>query len=593
MFLKNKASIIFLVIIFFTLPGLTNANSVSLGQKQDFFVDSNYDLSEREKITASLQRIGQKAYFYIDEQWMQELNSEEKEIVKKGLQDLDTEFSQNIYSKLIKTFGSEWSPGIDKDKQITILMHPMKNQAGGYFNDGDERLTIENPRSNQREMIYFNANLVASPIAKSFLAHEFTHLITFNQKNRLFDVEEEIWLNEARAEYAPSLVGYDNKYEGSNLEQRVKLFLTDPSDSIIEWQKKEKDYGALNIFIQYLVEHYGIEILIDSLQSPNTGITSLNYALEKNGFTQDFSEIFTDWTIAVLVNDCELGAKYCYTNENLKDLRIVPLLNFLPFKGNSTLAVTNTTKNWAGNWFKFINGQGNLKIEFIGNPDNLFKVPYLAQDFVGDYLLGFLQLSNEQRGEVLISDFGEQIQSVIMIPSIQTKTSGFSSPEQEISYFWSASIIESEQEPNDFPNYLNKPVSQMSKQEILTTISEIESLLMQLKNQLSKLTGAVQEPSIPDKEPAEISCASFDVNLYYGISNKPEVMCLQELLKSQGTEIYPEALITGNFLSLTRQAVIRFQEKYSNEILTPLGLTNGTGYVGPKTREKLNALLSK
>ena len=72
-------------------------------------------------------------------------------------------------------------------------------------------------------------------------------------------------------------------------------------------------------------------------------------------------------------------------------------------------------------------------------------------------------------------------------------------------------------------------------------------------------------------------------------SKGDDVKILQQLLFDES--VYPEALVTGYFGSLTHQAVIRFQEKYLDDILAPLGLIKGNGFVGLLTRKKINELL--
>ena len=79
-----------------------------------------------------------------------------------------------------------------------------------------------------------------------------------------------------------------------------------------------------------------------------------------------------------------------------------------------------------------------------------------------------------------------------------------------------------------------------------------------------------------------ISFASFDKDLYYGIDNDSQVLELQEFLTSEGLYSGP---ITGNYYSLTVQAVKSFQER---ENIKPVA-----GYFGSLTREKANQVLNK
>ena len=66
-----------------------------------------------------------------------------------------------------------------------------------------------------------------------------------------------------------------------------------------------------------------------------------------------------------------------------------------------------------------------------------------------------------------------------------------------------------------------------------------------------------------------------------------DVEGLQKILIEEGVWNRLDIGATGYFGSITREAVIKFQEKHASDVLTPLGLTKGTGFVGPSTRSYL------
>ncbi len=558
------------VLLLFLSIGL-DASAAFVGETQNFNIDQSYDFNGRSSGQAVLIVSTTKLYFYADNDWWNDLDGAVKQSVQSNINSLSLEFENKIYPKLTGVFGQEWTPGIDKDERITILLHPMKEEVGGYFNSADEYSKAQVPVSNEREMIYLNAKFVDKLQAKFFLAHEFVHLITFNQKERVFGVSDDVWLNEARAEYSSTLLGYDDVYEGSNLQRRIRNFLDKPTDSLTEWQGRPYDYGILNIFTQYLVDNYGINVLADSLRNKKTGVASINEILSERGYIDDFSQIFTNWTIAVIVNDCDLGPKYCYKNENLKNFRITATPNFLPFSDQSTLSVSSSEKQWAGNWQKFVGGKGNLTLEFKGNSGANFRVPYIVEDSLGNYTISFLQLSSAKTGTIDVPNLGIKNVSLIIIPTISTKASDFTESEPVYQFTWTAST--SDNPPKEDPEIINK---------LLLQIEELKKQIAAVQAQLDARKSGNQN----------YACGAFQTNLYFGIQQSKEVKCLQEFLKSQGAEIYPEGFVTGNFLNATKSAVIKFQEKYASEILNPVGLQAGNGFVGPKTREKINDIIA-
>ncbi|MDD5145552.1 MAG: ABC transporter substrate-binding protein [Candidatus Pacebacteria bacterium] len=112
--------------------------------------------------------------------------------------------------------------------------------------------------------------------------------------------------------------------------------------------------------------------------------------------------------------------------------------------------------------------------------------------------------------------------------------------------------------------------------------------LEKAKNLLDKAGFKETESGIREKIVKKEPAFKFKSDLEVG-STGTEVEELQKCL-AKDSSIYPDGEITGSFGQKTKAAVIKFQEKYKEDILDPAGLAKGTGTVSKATRAKLNEL---
>jgi len=101
-------------------------------------------------------------------------------------------------------------------------------------------------------------------------------------------------------------------------------------------------------------------------------------------------------------------------------------------------------------------------------------------------------------------------------------------------------------------------------------------------------------PSPKDSTLAKLSAIKKPVTV---VAKGADVLNLQKFLNSHGFLVSAK----GNgspghesnyYGTATARAVAKFQQKYAKDILTPYGLTKGTGIVGPTTLKKINALIA-
>lgn len=419
----------------------------------NFLTDPSYDTVNRDNINASIVKEGENAYYYVEDAYFQSLLPEAQTKLLDNISSISSEFDKVIYPNMHQFYGSEWIPGIDGSHKIYILFSDIVKDVGGYYNPNDEyrKEQIKDGRSNEKEVIFLNANLVDNANLKSFLAHEFQHMINWNQKKRINNIEEDVWLNEALSEYSSTLLNYDSAYYGTTLEMRVRNFLQNPSNSMTEWRNSNQDYATVNLFMQYLVDHYGKEILNSIVTTPKVGMLAVNEAIQKVDSKASYKSAFTDWTISNYLNNSTiLSGKYGYYNPNLNytNLHIAPTNSHLVY---SNIAIKNEeyTKDWSAKLYNFFSSPN------LSTPGQTLKIDFKAKDSDSDFLLSYiikkvsgavevkdLALDTGKSGTISIENFGTDVKSVVIVPISEKKLSGFEETEPLVKFSYEASLIE-------------------------------------------------------------------------------------------------------------------------------------------------------
>lgn len=216
-------------------------------------------------------------------------------------------FEDHTYRGEHHLFGSEWSPGIDNDVHITILIGHIPG-VGGYYSTADEYPIDVNPYSNQREMIYINVDSVrpGAPGFNRTVAHEFMHMIQFNVHRW-----QDSWVDEGSAELAAQAVT-------GAASSAVHAFEAQPSTQLNAWASEPVEavphYGAAYLFMRYVAEHFGgFQTIGTIIAEPARGIDSFERFFRSAQPPRHFEQVFADWVAANVLDDASLDAgRYGY-----------------------------------------------------------------------------------------------------------------------------------------------------------------------------------------------------------------------------------------------------------------------------------------
>jgi hypothetical protein len=267
------------------------------------------------QFTALLRATGTHSNVWVAEGNYEDSDSHENKITSAQATALAQKFDI-IYQKETPVFGYEYgadetSPvgGMDGDTKIQILVYDIyedyapNSTSGvfGYFFSGDElseaTLAGQNPKykTNEAEIFYVDAYFTekAPDAMYSTLAHEFQHMINFNQKTIKSNYHSAagVWYNEMLSMLAEDLIdtfiGIHTSNSGHPVKSRIPDFLAyynfdDPTawkndNNVLHYYANAYALGA------YLVRNFGgAELVKQIMSNTEVDIASLNSALNSD-----------------------------------------------------------------------------------------------------------------------------------------------------------------------------------------------------------------------------------------------------------------------------------------------------------------------
>ncbi len=251
----------------------------------------------------------------------------DKSFTKEHAKMLGDEFDNKIYSAVTDNFGTE--SDVDGDGKINILCYDIKDgfkysggYIAGYFYSRD---LYDAPGSNRSEIFYIDTYPTMGLDSKKdvtaaygTLAHEFQHMVNFNQ-NVLVEGGKEMdpWLDEGLAMAAEQI------YTGSVLKDRIDYYNSSYSvtngHSLLYWD----DYGDVlaNYSLSYLFAQYvkvqskqGDAIFKEIIRDSNNNYKAVEKAAKKYMDPKlTFGKLMTNFRAALLLK--EKSGKYGFNSE--------------------------------------------------------------------------------------------------------------------------------------------------------------------------------------------------------------------------------------------------------------------------------------
>ncbi|MCX6018911.1 MAG: immune inhibitor A [Chloroflexi bacterium] len=343
----------------------TQERSYATGATRTFTM-SNQDNNTQFVITATLAY--QNAHVYM---WVETEPTEiklDQERLKKAADTFDSE----IYKRTRDFFGSEPQPGVDCDPHLHIVhAAEIGSSVGGYFSAPDTYPRAVRKDSNEGQVFVmhaapgYNGSDPGSNTYMSTMAHEFQHMISFNNNHA-----PDLWLEEGAAQFSEQINNY-----GSNIGTPYE-FASRPETQLNTWEESSAGangahYGGGYLFWSYLHDRFGEEIVRKLARAPERSEQSFMHVLADAGVRNPdtdkpftFEQLFADFVVANYMSKTKIeasGNRYNYTT-----ISVPPIAKFASYGAGEYPIDTTETLNQFGTHYIELRGNTTVTVRFNG-----------------------------------------------------------------------------------------------------------------------------------------------------------------------------------------------------------------------------------
>ena len=323
--------------------------------------------------------------------------------------------NQGVYEIDSIAFGTP-PDEMDEDPRIYLMWFDFVISADGFFFWFDQYPEGENPpyHSNECETLYLSTGSSGGGPSSDYMlavaAHEFQHMIHWK-----YDADEVTWVNESLSELAMWLYGNPDN---------ISMFNSNPDNNLIEWDATWADYIQTYLWALYFYEQYGgHESTYALVHEPLNSIAGYEAVLDDFGYSEDFADIFADWTVANFLDDITIeDGRFGYEGDDLPPFNVSGTYSTYPVSD-----IYKTVNHWAADYYRFqsFDDFETLLLSFDGTDSNTYAVWALAQYENGSTeVLRMTLEESSQTGELNVMGLTDPNDVVILVVASISSTGG-------------------------------------------------------------------------------------------------------------------------------------------------------------------------